>query len=198
MKLHFVPSLAVAWILIVAPAIADDLSAGQMLQSLQPKKSATRSFKVGSSASTEDQMFIDSLKGQTRAIVVQERQKLSAVVQKYDMPQIDLEIYFDFNSAAIAQPALPTLIKLGQALSDPSLAGQSIIISGHTDAVGSDTFNLDLSEARAWSVRQFLVDNFMLDPRRIIAVGFGEEELKNPYVPESGENRRVAIINIVM
>lgn len=186
-------------ICLTGVARADDLSTGQMIQQLQPKKALTRSL-TGSApaASPEDREFIAGLQGATRSIVVEDREKLAEVVKKYDMPKLDLEIYFDFNSAAIGPEALPTLIKLGQTLSDPSLAGQRIIISGHTDAVGTDQANQALSEARAESVRDFLVKNFQLDAFRLIAVGYGEEQLKNTADPETGENRRVTVVNVTM
>ena len=179
--------------------LADDLSTSQMIQQLQPKKTLTRSLTVTkSSMSSEDQQFVDGLQGNTRSIVVEEREKLTEVVQKYDMPKLDLEIYFDFNSSNISQLAIPTLIKLGQTLNDPSLVKQRIIVSGHTDAVGSDDSNQKLSQARALSVKAFLVDNFQIDSQRLIAVGYGEDQLKDTADPEADENRRVTIVNIVM
>ena len=184
---------------ISTPVLADDLSTSQMIQQLQPKKTLTRSLTVTkSSMSSEDQQFVDGLQGNTRSIVVEEREKLTEVVQKYDMPKLDLEVYFDFNSSNISQVAIPTLIKLGQTLNDPSLVKQRIIVSGHTDAVGSDDSNQKLSQARALSVKAFLVDNFQIDSQRLIAVGYGEYQLKDTADPEADENRRVTIVNIVM
>jgi outer membrane protein OmpA-like peptidoglycan-associated protein len=183
-----------------AATYADDLSTQQMIEALQPKKKSLTRSLTGSNtqASPEDQQFVDGLKGTTRAIVVEERKKLAEVVKKYDMPQFDMEIYFDFNSSNISQEAIPTLIKLGQTLNDPSLSQQSIIISGHTDAVGSDDYNQELSESRAQSVKAFLVYNFQIDPKRLIAVGYGEEQLKNASMPDADENRRVSVVNVVM
>lgn len=114
------------------------------------------------------------------------------------MPKLDLEIYFDFNSAQVTSSAMPTLIKLGRTLTDPSLARQRFIISGHTDAIGTDESNQKLSEARAISVKSFLIENFQIDPHRLIAVGFGEEQLKNVVEPNADENRRVTIVNVTM
>src|SRR6516165_1960183 len=65
-------------------------------------------------------------------------------------PAIDLhEIYFEYNSAAITAEAEPQLRALGVALGDSRLRGSIISIGGHTDAVGSDAFNQNLSERRA-------------------------------------------------
>lgn len=180
-------------------AQADNLTSGEMVKQLQPKAMLTRSLTgTASAGSPEDQTFLRNLQGTTRAIVVEDREKLAEIVQKYEMPKFDLEIYFDFNSAKTTEAAMPTLIKLGQALTDPSLAQQRIIISGHTDAVGSDVANQQLSEERAEAVKDFLVKNFEVDPQRLIAVGYGEEQLKNGQEPEAGENRRVTVVNIVM
>ncbi|MEI6535729.1 MAG: OmpA family protein [Verrucomicrobiaceae bacterium] len=191
--------LAVASLSLSAQVLADDLSTGQMIQQLQPKKALTRSLTGGSPvASPEDKAFVSGLQGATRGIIVEGREKLSELVTKYDMPKLDLEVYFDFDSAKVREAALPTLIKLGQTLTDPSLASQRIIISGHTDAVGSETDNQKLSEARADAVKSFLVTNFQIDPLRVIAVGYGEEKLKNTADPEADENRRVTVVNIVM
>lgn len=181
-------------------AYAEDLSAQQMIEALQPKKKGLTRSLTGKTTevSPEDQQFIEGLKGTTRAIVVEERKKIVEVVEKYDMPKFDTEIYFDFNSSNIVQQAIPNLIKLGQALNDPSLVKQSIILSGHTDAVGSVEYNQKLSEARAQSVKGFLIDNFQVDPKRLIAVGYGEEQLKNTAMPDADENRRVTVVNVTM
>ena len=45
-------------------------------------------------------------------------------------------------------------------------------------------------------MKRFLVSNFHIDPESLITLGFGEEQLKNPYSPFSGENRRVQIVNV--
>lgn len=179
---------------------ADDLTTDQMIEALQPKKNGlTRSLNAAApQPSVEDQEFINGLKGTSRAIVVEERKKLAEVVKKYEMPQFDMEVYFDFDSSNVTPQAIPSLIKLGKTISDPSLLQQSIIISGHTDAVGSDEYNQKLSEARAQSVKQFLVDNFQIDPKRLIAVGYGEEQLKNETMPDAEENRRVTVVNVTM
>jgi outer membrane protein OmpA-like peptidoglycan-associated protein len=70
-----------------------------------------------------------------------------------ERPSVDLQIYFDFNSAAIAPQAVPQLTNLGYVLAKPELKGSLVTISGHTDAKGSDSYNQRLSERRAESVK---------------------------------------------
>ena len=70
------------------------------------------------------------------------------------------------------------------------------MIAGHTDAVGSNGYNQSLSERRAESVRKYLMDKHNLDISKLIAIGYGEEQLKLPETPNAGENRRVQIVNM--
>ena len=53
-----------------------------------------------------------------------------AVASTQSMPAIDLEVYFDFNSADITSKAEPQLDELGAALADPKLRGATISING--------------------------------------------------------------------
>jgi outer membrane protein OmpA-like peptidoglycan-associated protein len=111
-------------------------------------------------------------------------------------PAIDLhEIYFEYNSAAITAEAEPQLRALGVALSDPRLRGSNISIGGHTDAVGSDAFNQNLSERRAAAIKWYLADNFGLSPVDLNAVGYGKRQPKNKADVFAPENRRVEIVN---
>jgi outer membrane protein OmpA-like peptidoglycan-associated protein len=111
-------------------------------------------------------------------------------------PTVELqEIYFEFNSAAITVDAEPQLRELGAALSDLRLKGSTITISGHTDAVGSDSFNQNLSERRAATIKWYLVDNFNLAPASLHSVGYGKQRPKNKTDVYAAENRRVEIVN---
>lgn len=81
-------------------------------------------------------------------------------------------------------------------LIDPLLSNSRIVLNGHTDATGSNEYNLELSERRAVSVRHYLLAHFPIEDSRLISIGFGEERLKNTYDPEAAENRRVEIVNM--
>src|SRR5712691_6669670 len=109
---------------------------------------------------------------------------------------IDLhEVFFEFNSAAVTAGAEPQLRELGAALSDPRLKGSIISIGGHTDAIGSDAFNQNLSERRAATIKWYLVDNFKLPPANLHSVGYGKRRPKNKADVFAPENRRVEIVN---
>jgi outer membrane protein OmpA-like peptidoglycan-associated protein len=113
------------------------------------------------------------------------------------MPAIDLQVYFDFDSAEITLEAEGQLRELGKALSDAKLKGSVISINGHTDGKGSDAFNKRLSERRAASIKNYLVDNFGLTASNLRTVGYGKSRLKNPSDPFAAENRRVEVVNMV-
>ena len=129
-----------------------------------------------------------------RGLNLQEREELALLTR--DSPQIDLTIYFAFDSDRIEPQAAETLDRLGRALGNPDLRGRGFGIFGHTDAVGSAQYNQALSERRAEAVRRYLVANFRIDADSLLPVGFGFERLKNAQNPRADENRRVQIVNL--
>jgi outer membrane protein OmpA-like peptidoglycan-associated protein len=187
---------------LVAPHVsAQTVDSGSLVESLTPKsqsqktRSLTRSLKPQPAGpSAEDAEFLKTLP--TRGIRIEQRKKLDEIVKQQDLPRVDIEINFDFNSAEITPASIPDVNELGKALSSEALSAYRIVLNGHTDAVGGDTFNQELSERRASAVRQYLIDAFKIAPDRLIAIGYGEERLKNPAVPDAAENRRVEIINL--
>jgi outer membrane protein OmpA-like peptidoglycan-associated protein len=80
-------------------------------------------------------------------------------------------IYFDTGKATIRPESYPVLDDAVRVLQ----ANQTVVveIAGHTDSVGSDSYNMRLSEARANSVRTYLISRG-ITPNRLIARGYGE------------------------
>lgn len=113
-----------------------------------------------------------------------------------DSGRVDLEILFEYDSANIDPGSVKQLIVLGEALNDAELAGSRIVIAGHTDAAGSNGYNADLSLRRARAVYDFLVNYAGVEASRLVPEGYGESLLKFPDAPQSGQNRRVEIINL--
>lgn len=107
---------------------------------------------------------------------------------------LSLEVFFDFDSATLTPTAREQLHPVGEALRSNELSRVSFTLEGHTDAAGSEIYNLDLSQRRAESVKQFLVGEFQLTPERVSTMGKGESELLDNANPNSGVNRRVTII----
>jgi outer membrane protein OmpA-like peptidoglycan-associated protein len=116
--------------------------------------------------------------------------------ERKQLPSVDLEVLFEFDSARMTPAAVEALTPLGHALSDPRLADGQFLIAGHTDGKGRASYNQELSQRRADAVREFLIANFKIDGGRLVAKGFGESRLKNPQQPRAAENRRVQIVNL--
>ena len=71
-----------------------------------------------------------------------------------------------------------------------------MLVVGHTDATGRREDNLKLSQRRAAAIREALVTTFRISSRRVIAVGLGEEQLRDATNPRAATNRRVQLIVI--
>jgi outer membrane protein OmpA-like peptidoglycan-associated protein len=134
----------------VAPASAQDPSTGDIVNSLQPK-ATFRSFDPNQAAKDAKQAdLLNRLQNaKTRQITVEERQEITEVVEENDLPAIDLEVFFNFDSAEITPEALPILKKLGAALSDEKLKGSLCLVAGHTDANGAPTLTIFRSPTSA-------------------------------------------------
>jgi len=177
-----------------APSFAQRPTEEQILNALRPAPAGkTRGLTVDRQ-NVEEQRFVDSIrKVKNRQLTLNERQK--AVEIAANRPTIDLEIYFDYDSAAITPRAEDELMTLGRALTNPDLRGSVFLIAGHTDAQGADDYNQGLSERRAAAVKRFLMDKFDLSSESLVAAGYGESKLKDKADPTASENRRVQIAN---
>jgi outer membrane protein OmpA-like peptidoglycan-associated protein len=187
-------------VLLAGPGLAEAAeraSESQILNALTPRAGATRNLSATPTPqNVRQQSFINSLRspGKTRSLTSDERQEVATIAK--DRPSIDLEIYFDYNSADIASRAVPDLMNLGRALTDPRLQGGVFLLSGHTDAKGGQEYNLRLSERRAQAVRDFLAQKFSIPNDNLVATGYGKEQLKNQANPFAAENRRVQVTNL--
>ncbi|UQZ88216.1 hypothetical protein C4J81_02910 [Deltaproteobacteria bacterium Smac51] len=111
-------------------------------------------------------------------------------------PRVALNVLFDFDKDTLTSRARTTLNILGRAMTSPELSGAVFRLEGHTDAVGSYAYNLDLSRRRAHSVQRYLMENFKIPSNRLIPAGFGESVPLPNIDPEDGRNRRVEVVNL--
>ena len=107
-------------------------------------------------------------------------------------------ITFDFGSATISQAEVKNLQALADAVARviKDNPGETFLIEGHTDAVGSNVANLALSDQRAESVATALSQYFDIPSENLITQGYGEEDLKVETQTENRENRRVTLRRI--
>lgn len=122
--------------------------------------------------------------------------EIAAQDQEQAFMAVALEVRFTFDSANLTAQAKQVLDALGEALMAQQSADFAFRIEGHTDSVGSEVYNLSLSERRAAAVKHYLSANHGVPVQRLQAQGKGESELYDPANPESGANRRVQIVNL--
>ncbi len=99
-------------------------------------------------------------------------------------------IFFEFDRSALADDSFPELKRVVELLTDNP--GLEIEIGGHTDSVGSTSYNQRLSERRAKAVFDYLVENGIAS-ERVVSRGFGEGKpvAGNDTSEGRAENRRV-------
>ncbi len=105
-------------------------------------------------------------------------------------------IYFDTGKATIKPESYPILDKVAEFLkANPKAV---VEIQGHTDSVGSASYNMRLSQARAEAVRTYLITYHHIDPSRLIARGYGETRPIADNTTREGRamNRRVEFVII--
>jgi outer membrane protein OmpA-like peptidoglycan-associated protein len=128
-------------------------------------------------------------------------------VQELEMTETDTEIkielsgdiLFDFDKWDIRKEAEPTLQNVAEVIN--RYGSSKVIVAGFTDSKGSDSYNLKLSEKRADSVKNWLLESGGVDGARITARGLGEADPVAPNTNPDGtdnpegrqKNRRVEI-----
>jgi OmpA-OmpF porin, OOP family len=112
------------------------------------------------------------------------------------LPQLTVEIQFNPDSDVIRPESYKTLGRIADALWHPYLLEYRVLVVGHTDATGKREYNLKLSQRRASAIREALTTTFRISARRVIAVGLGEEQLRDAANPRAATNRRVQLIVI--
>jgi outer membrane protein OmpA-like peptidoglycan-associated protein len=102
-------------------------------------------------------------------------------------------IYFDFNKDTIKPESEPVLKEIVQAMTDNPT--WKLTVEGHTDNIGGDVYNLDLSKRRAAAVKQALVTRFHIAPERLSTDGFGalRPVETNDTLEGRARNRRVEL-----
>ena len=107
-------------------------------------------------------------------------------------PPGKINIQFGINQTKIEQKFYPEIEKIAVFLQDNP--GSTVVIEGHTDDTGATSYNQTVSEKRAQSVADVLINTFQVDDARVEAIGYGEER---PFVENDTEEHREANRRIV-
>jgi len=103
------------------------------------------------------------------------------------------DVLFDTNKATLKPGAYPTIERLASALKE--VPTRKVMIEGHTDSVGADEYNMQLSQSRAQSVQAALMERGVLG-NQISTIGKGETTpvASNDDAGGRQQNRRVELI----
>jgi outer membrane protein OmpA-like peptidoglycan-associated protein len=112
--------------------------------------------------------------------------------------ELAADFLFDFDKYVLKAEAIPSLRKVGEVVKAYPKA--PLLIEGHTDGKGTHPYNMKLSENRALSVKNWLVQNAGVDPARITTAGLAETKPVAPNTNPDGsdnpqgrqKNRRVS------
>ena len=80
-------------------------------------------------------------------------------------------IFYDFDKDTLRSESFPELNRVAKLLNE--YPGIRVELSGHTDKIGKDAYNQNLSQRRANSARNYILSQGVA-PEKIIAVGYGE------------------------
>ena len=119
---------------------------------------------------------------------------LAPVAAVAPAPKLVLEgVNFDFDKATLRQDDMGDLDNDVATLK--SWGDVDIEVAGHTDSMGSDAYNMKLSQQRAEAVRNFLISRGVAE-NRLTAKGYGESQPVADNATEEGrfKNRRVELI----
>jgi outer membrane protein OmpA-like peptidoglycan-associated protein len=114
-----------------------------------------------------------------------------------DTGKVDVySIYFSFNSDVIREESEPTLKEIAEVLRRHP--DWKLGVNGHTDNIGGDQYNLDLSKRRSAAVKQALVSRYTIAAGRLTTSGFGRSQPKdtNETLAGRAKNRRVELVKL--
>jgi len=135
--------------------------------------------------------YLDKCPNTPAGVKVDENGCPPQVVERFCNKPSVVVVEFDTNKSDIKAKYDEDLNKLGAFLKEYAQAKGEI--SGHTDSVGSDKSNLKLSQSRAASVKQYLVNKFNIAPERLSTQGYGETKPVASNKTKEGrqQNRRI-------
>ncbi|MBL1321606.1 MAG: OmpA family protein [Methylophaga sp.] len=151
---------------------------------------------VGAAAGGGIGYYMDSQQKEMEAALAEEQARHDIEIQRLEDETLKIdvssEISFDFGSADLKPAFMPTLQKVSEIL--VRYPKTVIHVVGHTDSVGSESYNRDLSRHRAQSVINYFVLQD-ISQSRLVTVGRGETEPRASNDTEAGRqlNRRVEI-----
>jgi OmpA-OmpF porin, OOP family len=139
------------------------------------------------------QEVIDRIKSKANAAALK---RPPIAPQLLKLPHLDLDIQFNPGSPVIRPDSYRMLGRVADALTDLKLLSFGFLIVGHMDSTGRREDNLALSQRRAESFRDALVTTFKISPKRLQAIGLGEEQLLDAEHPKAAVNQEIQVVAV--
>jgi OmpA-OmpF porin, OOP family len=113
-----------------------------------------------------------------------------------ELPKISIDIRFDPDSSIVRPESYQTLGLIADAMVRATMLPYAFLIIGRTESTGKRDYNLTLSQRRADSIRDVLVNTFKISSKRLQTLGLGEEQLQDSNQPTAAVNQQAAIVTV--
>jgi len=169
-----------------ARAQADAAAAQARAEAERARAAQAAAEQSAQQASQQADQVRERLKAQLNAVLQTTETARGLIVNMSD-------VLFDFNKYTLKPEAREKLAKVSGIL--VAYPGLKVQVEGYTDSIGSDEYNLKLSEERADGVRDYLVAQSVSD-QSVTAKGFGKSDPIADNSTDSGraQNRRVELV----
>jgi OmpA-OmpF porin, OOP family len=116
--------------------------------------------------------------------------------QLTSLPTFNVDIQFDIDTPVVRPESYETVGRIADALVQSSMLPYGFLIVGHIETNGKRENNVTLSQRRADSIRDILVNTFKISTKRLQSVGLGEEQLLDPAHPNAPVNQQIQIMTV--
>jgi OmpA-OmpF porin, OOP family len=113
-----------------------------------------------------------------------------------NLPTFTVDIHFDTDTPVIRPDSYQAVGRIADALVNAQLLPYTFLIVGHNDSNGKREANAILSQRRADSIRDVLVNTFKISSKRLQSLGLGEEQFVDQAHPTSPANLQIQILTI--
>ena len=168
--------LALAGDVAAETEIDPDVVNARLYQQLAPPAGSGRIETVSGQMYLSQENIDAEVIGEALAAMRELQQGRAESVAIQRAPRLNFEIHFPKNSARLTDASRQSLDELARALSVDDYAAMRFVLGGHTDQDGDETVNQPLSEARAATARDYLVEQHAIDAARLVARGYGAAE----------------------
>ena len=168
------------------------MSEEALLTLIDDARKADPDFHIAFQSVTYDVALADGeLEHTTRSIARQINTAITSADLEPDndgvLTSFDAHIQFEFGSAVPTFNGQLQLDAFGDVLTRPEFKDIQFVVAGHTDDIGEEDFNLNLSDARAKAVSTYLQQHYGIPTTRMIVEAFGED---SPYVENTDDSSR--------